>query len=56
MNEHLSFLIKKETGETPSEYIANKRLSLAKELLGDNSLSIQEIIQRVGYKDYFQIV
>ncbi|MBW4080005.1 response regulator [Paenibacillus sp. S150] len=50
---YLSSLIKKETGKTYSEYIQNKRLSLAKELLQDFSLSIHEIVERVGYKDYF---
>ncbi|WP_169082470.1 response regulator [Paenibacillus sp. PL91] len=50
---YLSTLIKKETGMTYSDYIMNKRLSMAKELLVDASLSIQDIVQRVGYKDYF---
>ncbi|WP_029192515.1 response regulator transcription factor [Paenibacillus harenae] len=50
---YLSSLIKKETGKTYSEYVINKRLSLAKELLHDSSLSIHEIVERVGYKDYF---
>ncbi|KRE92077.1 hypothetical protein ASG89_34035 [Paenibacillus sp. Soil766] len=50
---YLSALIKKETGTTYSDYVVAKRLNLAKELLGDASLSIQEIVERVGYKDYF---
>ncbi|XEC95842.1 response regulator [Paenibacillus tarimensis] len=50
---YLSTLIKKETGRTYSEYVMGKRLNLAKELLSDGSLSIQEIVERVGYKDYF---
>lgn len=50
---YLSSLIKKETGATYSEYVLNKRLSMAKELLNDGSISIHEIVQRVGYKDYF---
>jgi two-component system response regulator YesN len=50
---YLSGLIKKETGKTYSEYITNKRLVMAKELLADSSLSIHDIVQRVGYKDYF---
>ncbi|GMK40930.1 hypothetical protein PCCS19_39860 [Paenibacillus sp. CCS19] len=50
---YLSTLIKKETGKTYTDYVAAKRLNLAKELLGDASLSIQEIVERVGYKDYF---
>lgn len=50
---YLSTLIKKETGTTYSDYILNKRLSLAKDLLNDPSLSVHDIVQRVGYKDYF---
>lgn len=50
---YLSTLIKKETGKTYSEYVMNKRLNLAKELLHDATLSIHEIVERVGYKDYF---
>jgi two-component system response regulator YesN len=50
---YLSTLIKKETGATYSDYILNKRLSLAKSLLSDPTLSVHEIVQRVGYKDYF---
>ncbi len=50
---YLSALIKKGTGTTYTEYVVNKRLSLAKELLHDSSLSIQDIVQRIGYKDYF---
>ncbi len=50
---YLSGLIKKETGKTYTDYVVGKRLQLAKQLLNDSSLSIQEIVERVGYKDYF---
>ncbi|MDQ0874531.1 two-component system response regulator YesN [Paenibacillus sp. V4I3] len=50
---YLSTLIKKETGITYTDYITNKRMGLAKELLSGSSLSIHEIVERVGYKDYF---
>lgn len=50
---YLSALIKKETGTNYTDYVVAKRLNLAKELLSDESLSIQEIVERVGYKDYF---
>ncbi|THF75235.1 response regulator transcription factor [Cohnella fermenti] len=50
---YLSFLIKKETGRTYSEYVSFKRIALAKELLANEALSIHEIVERVGYKDYF---
>ncbi|PWW02560.1 two-component system response regulator YesN [Paenibacillus cellulosilyticus] len=50
---YVSSLIKRETGSTYTDYIADKRLNLARSLLSDSSLSIQEIVQRIGYKDYF---
>lgn len=50
---YLSYLIKKETGNTYSNYVTTKRIALARELLLDNSLSVQEIVEQVGYKDYF---
>ncbi|MBD2871041.1 response regulator transcription factor [Paenibacillus arenilitoris] len=50
---YLSALIKKETGTNYTDYVVAMRLNLAKELLSDESLSIQDIVERVGYKDYF---
>lgn len=50
---HLSSLIKKQTGTTYSEYIMNKRLTMAKELLSNTALSVFDIVQEVGYKDYY---
>lgn len=50
---YVSSLIKRETGSTYTDYIADKRLHMARALLSDPSLSIQDIVQKVGYKDYF---
>lgn len=50
---HLSSLIKEELQLPFSEYITSKRMQKAKELLADESLSIEEIAERVGYGDYF---
>lgn len=50
---YVSTLIKKETGVTYSDYIMYKRLNTAKELMNDPNLSIDDIVHRVGYKDYF---
>ena len=50
---YLSALIKKETGTTYSDYVVAKRLNWPRNCLSDVSLSIQEIVERVGYKDYF---
>ncbi|MDQ8739052.1 response regulator [Paenibacillus sp. LHD-38] len=50
---YLSQLIKKETGKTYSEYVMDKRMGLAKKLLSDSTLSVHEVVERIGYKDYF---
>lgn len=50
---HLSSLIKAELGLSFSEYLASKRIQKAKELLADETLSIDSIAEMVGYNDYF---
>ncbi|AIQ45802.1 hypothetical protein R70723_07845 [Paenibacillus sp. FSL R7-0273] len=50
---YASALVKRETGSTYSDYVTAKRLQLARQLLADPELSIHEIVQRIGYKDYF---
>lgn len=53
--DYLSRLFKKETGLSLSEYMIQKRISLAKQLLETTDLSIVEISQRTGfsYSSYF---
>ncbi len=50
---HLSKLIKEQLSVNFSDYIASLRIQRAKELLRDDSLSIQKISEIVGYNDYF---
>ncbi len=50
---HLSNMIKERLQVNFSDYIASLRMQRAKELLRDESISIQEIAETVGYKDYF---
>ncbi|CAM4012136.1 response regulator [Cohnella lubricantis] len=50
---YLSAQIKKETGTTYLDHIVSKRLNKAKELLASTTLTVQEVVERVGYKDYF---
>ena len=49
---YLSILIKKETGLTFSKLLIQKRIALAKKMLAQTSLPIQDIMEQVGYKDY----
>lgn len=53
--DYLTKLFKKETGLSLSDYIINKRLLLAQQLLSSTDLSIVEIAQRAGfsYSSYF---
>ncbi|MBP3913572.1 MAG: response regulator [Lachnospiraceae bacterium] len=49
----LSTMIKDELQMNFSDYIARLRIQRAKELLEDETMSIQEIAEIVGYNDYF---
>lgn len=49
----LSSLLKEELGLPFSEYLAAKRMQKAKELLKNETLSVEAIAELVGYHDYF---
>lgn len=49
----LSTRLKERLGMSFSKYLASQRIRLAKELLMDDKLSIEQIAQMVGYRDYF---
>lgn len=53
--DYLTKLFRRENGMSLSEYIIQKRISLAKKLLVTTSLSVVEISQRTGfsYSSYF---
>jgi len=53
---YFSTVFKKIAGVHFTKYITDKRIELAKSLLSNDSLSLQEIVERVGYKDYFQFI
>lgn len=50
---HLSAMIKRETGHTFTEHITNLRIESAKELLAQGNITVSEVIELVGYHDYF---
>ena len=50
---YLSELLKEHLQLSFSEYISSKRIQKAKELLADESLSIEQIAEQTGYNDYF---
>lgn len=50
-SSYLSFLFKKTTGSTLTQYINNKRIKAAKNLLLNTDLNITEISEKVGYNN-----
>lgn len=52
----LSTEIKKKIGMTFSDYVTQLRIQRAKELLSDESMSVSEVAEIVGYNDYFYFI
>ncbi len=59
MAEHLhltevyfSHLFKQETGMSFTQYVCEKRIAVAKELLQDSNLSVMEVARRSGFRNY----
>ena len=48
---HLQHLFKNELGQSPAQYVQELRLMRAKDLLEGSSLSIKQIMFRIGAKD-----
>jgi len=48
---YFSSLFKKETGQTFSDYVTNKRIAYAKELLKESKQNVTEIAMTLGYDD-----
>ncbi|MCD7957034.1 MAG: helix-turn-helix domain-containing protein [Lachnospiraceae bacterium] len=50
--DHLTRLFKKQHGQTLIDYITEQRMTLARQLLEENQLTITMISARVGYSNY----
>ncbi len=50
---YLTKVFNKVENTTPSKYIRNFRMGIAKQLLGDEKMSIQQVASCVGYNDPF---
>ena len=48
---YLSTLFKKEIGQTITDYVTNKRVTLAMRLLGTTKMQIQTVAQKCGIPD-----
>jgi YesN/AraC family two-component response regulator len=53
---YLTKIFLKHMNITPSKYILNYRINIAKQLLGDFSLTINMVANMVGYTDPFHLV
>lgn len=51
-SDHLTRIFKKKTGKTVSDYIKQQRMTLAKQLLQDNRMTITAVADMVGYSNY----
>lgn len=50
--EYVSTLFKKETGNTLTDYINERKLRLARQLLQNGEMSLADIAAHVGYENY----
>ena len=49
---YISMLIKKETGDNYMNWVTRAKIRLAKQLLRDPNYRIEEVAEKVGYKNY----
>lgn len=52
----LSTSLRENLGMSFSKYLTSQRVQRAKELLVDDRLSVEQIAQMVGYRDYFYFI
>lgn len=50
---YFSQFFKKQTGCSFAEYVANVKMNIAKTLIQNNDISLSQIADQVGYKDYY---
>lgn len=55
-NSRLSTRLKEILGMSFSKYLSSLRIQHAKELLADERLSVEQIAEMVGYRDYFYFI
>lgn len=52
--DHFCVQFKKHTGFTPKQYIINRRMDYAKQLIATTDLSLKDVAKQCGYEDYPQ--
>jgi AraC family transcriptional activator of pobA len=48
---HLTTLVRQRTGRTVGEWITERRMAAARDLLASSSLSVEQVAARVGFPD-----
>lgn len=54
--DHYRLLFKKMTAQNPKDYILSKRLKLAKKLLNESKMTIEDISIQCGFEYYSQFM
>jgi YesN/AraC family two-component response regulator len=49
---HLSTLIRKETGITYRQHVINAKIAVAKQMLDDTRMRVEDIAYAIGYENY----
>ena len=49
---YLSALIRKETGQTYRQYVIDAKMAVAKQLLNDTRMRVEDIAYAIGYENY----
>ena len=50
--EYVAHIFKRETGKTVIEYVNERKMLIAKDLILENKLSLEEIARSLGYSNY----
>ena len=50
--EHLAYIFKKETGQRLTDYVNEKKMLIAKELVSAHEMSLSDISDHLGFDDY----
>jgi len=49
---YLSTLIRKETGQTYRQFVIEAKMDMAKQLLNDTRMRVEDIAYAIGYENY----
>ena len=50
--EYVAYIFKRETGKTVIEYINERKMLLAKDMIQNGNLTLGEVAERLGFENY----